>query len=70
MVSITITELKAHLRAEIKRVRGGESLTILDHQRPVARLVPLPSAIVISKKAQRSPEYRVLEPLINQERAD
>lgn len=40
MKEVGIAELKARLSAHLRRVRAGESLTILDRATPVARLVP------------------------------
>jgi prevent-host-death family protein len=41
MRSIGVAELKAHLSEHLRAVRGGEPITILDRQQPVARLVPI-----------------------------
>ena len=39
---VTITQLKNGVSAIIDRVRGGESILILDRDVPVARLEPVP----------------------------
>ena len=39
MEKATISELRKHLSAYLKKVRAGESVLILDRNRPVARLV-------------------------------
>ena len=39
MEKATISELRKHLSAYLRKVRAGESVLILDHNRPVARLV-------------------------------
>ena len=39
MEKATISELRKHLSAYIRKVRAGESVLILDRNRPVARLV-------------------------------
>ena len=39
MEKVTISQLKNHLSAFLKKVRAGESVLILDRNRPVARLV-------------------------------
>ncbi len=39
MEKVTISQLKNHLSAFLKKVRAGESVLILDRDRPVARLV-------------------------------
>lgn len=40
----TISETKNNLSALLDRVRAGETITILDRDRPVARLVPIREA--------------------------
>ncbi len=39
MEKATISELRKHLGAYLEKVRAGESVLILDRNRPVARLV-------------------------------
>ena len=39
MEKATISELRKHLSAYLKKVRAGQSVLILDRNRPVARLV-------------------------------
>jgi prevent-host-death family protein len=41
MNKVGIAELKAHLSAHLRRVRRGRTLTILDRETPIARIVPL-----------------------------
>ncbi len=41
MTSVGTYEAKTHLPALLKRVEAGESITITNHGRPVARLVPV-----------------------------
>ncbi len=40
MKDVGIADLKARLSAHLRRVRAGESLTVLDRATPVARIVP------------------------------
>jgi len=40
MKAIGIAELKSKLSGYLKDVEGGESITVLDRRRPVARIVP------------------------------
>jgi prevent-host-death family protein len=42
MRRIAISDLKAKLSEEIRRVKAGESIEVTDRGRAVARLVPLP----------------------------
>jgi prevent-host-death family protein len=40
MDTVRIADLKAHLSEHLRRVREGQSLTVLHRDTPVARLVP------------------------------
>ena len=42
MSSVGIAELRQNLSVYLRRVQAGERLTVTDHNRPVAELVPLP----------------------------
>jgi antitoxin (DNA-binding transcriptional repressor) of toxin-antitoxin stability system len=61
---IGIAELKAHLSAEIKRVRSGGSITILDHKQPVAKLTGLESGLRYVRRARRPFVWKQLPPLL------
>ena len=37
----SVSYLKAHLSAELKAVRAGETVVVMDRDHPIARLVPL-----------------------------
>jgi antitoxin (DNA-binding transcriptional repressor) of toxin-antitoxin stability system len=37
----SVSYLKAHLSAELKAVKAGETIVVVDRDHPVARLVPL-----------------------------
>ena len=39
-MDVSISDLRAHLKANLDRVRSGEELTVTDHGKAVARLVP------------------------------
>jgi prevent-host-death family protein len=41
METISVSNLKAHLSGELKKVRSGARIVVLDHNHPVAELVPL-----------------------------
>jgi len=41
MKTVGTAELKAHLSEHLKRVRRGETITVLDRSEPVARIVPI-----------------------------
>jgi prevent-host-death family protein len=40
MEGVKIAELKAKLSAYLRRVRRGQSVTVLDRETPIARIVP------------------------------
>lgn len=62
--TIGIAELKTHLSAEIKRVKSGENITILDHKKPVAKLTGLESGVKYTRRAKRPFVWKQLPPLI------
>jgi antitoxin (DNA-binding transcriptional repressor) of toxin-antitoxin stability system len=41
MNTVRIADLKAHLSAHLRAVRGGATIVVLDRQTPVARIVPI-----------------------------
>jgi prevent-host-death family protein len=41
MTSVNIARLKAQLSRYVRAARGGQEIVITDHERPVAKLVPL-----------------------------
>ena len=49
--SVRVAELKARLSAYLRKVRDGETITVLDRDTPVARLVPLGSGAPLSVRA-------------------
>ena len=44
MKSMGIAELKAQLSETLARVKGGEEVTVTEHGRPIARIIPLRGA--------------------------
>ena len=78
MRGITIARLKATLSAELRRVRAGEPVTVLDRTTPVALLVPVPDAVCVVRAAAAHYAYRKLQPMtrrdplpyLDQERGD
>ncbi len=40
MSKVKIADLKAHLSEHLRKVRRGRTLTVLDRETPVARIVP------------------------------
>jgi len=43
MKAVRIADLKSHLSQHLRDVRAGNSVTILDRETPVARLLPIDS---------------------------
>ncbi len=61
---VTIAKLKATLSAELRRVRAGEPVTVLDRTTPVALLAPVPEAVRVIRAAKAPYAYRTLTPLM------
>jgi antitoxin (DNA-binding transcriptional repressor) of toxin-antitoxin stability system len=40
MKTISVSQLKSSLCAELKMVREGDPLVVLDHNHPIARVIP------------------------------
>lgn len=60
MVATGIAELKAHLSANLARVKAGEEVLITEHGRPIARLVPVGPAL--DGAAERLVRQGILRP--------
>ena len=63
METISISKLKANLSAEIKKVRKGTRIMILDHNHPVAELIPIESECLFASEASIRYSYAALKPL-------
>jgi prevent-host-death family protein len=56
MIKVGIADLKAHLSEHLRKVRAGRTLTVLDRDTPVARIVPYdPPAPLEVRQATRKP---------------
>jgi prevent-host-death family protein len=56
--TVRVAELKSRLSEYLRRVRRGESVTVLDRDTPIARLIPLASAhsaLVVRRPAPGTP---------------
>ncbi|HOU39176.1 MAG TPA: hypothetical protein PK786_08135 [Treponemataceae bacterium] len=69
METISVSKLKAHLSAELKRIEGGLVLTVVDHKRPVATLSPVQEDALFLREASTRYEYEPLTPLIERDSA-
>jgi prevent-host-death family protein len=65
MSKVGIADLKAHLSQHLRRVRGGRTITVVDRDTPVARIVPYDVAAALEiRRATRKPgELRLPPPL-------
>ncbi len=65
MAAVKIAELKAHLSEYLRKVRRGHSITVMDRETPIARLVPYEaqSPLVIRKRTGDIRSFRPLPPL-------
>jgi prevent-host-death family protein len=53
MSDVRIADLKARLSEHLRSVRNGDSLTVLDRNTPIARIVPYAAASLEVRKATR-----------------
>jgi prevent-host-death family protein len=53
MSDVRIADLKARLSEHLRSVRNGGTLTVLDRDTPVARIVPFAAQPLEIRKAQR-----------------
>ncbi len=62
MRDVRIAELKARLSEHLRSVRNGSTLTVLDRDTPIARIVPYEAQRLEVRKAQRHPRDLKLPP--------
>ena len=62
MSEVGIAELKARLSEHLRSVRSGGTLTVLDRDTPIARIVPYAPQPVEARKAKRRPRDLKLPP--------
>lgn len=55
MKKVGIADLKAHLSEHLRAVRKGRTLTVLDRDTPVARIVPVDRGALEIRQASRRP---------------
>jgi antitoxin (DNA-binding transcriptional repressor) of toxin-antitoxin stability system len=60
MKAVKIAELKSRFSHHLRKVRAGESFTVLDRDIPVARLVPVndQSDVVVTSPASDAPPFQ------------
>ena len=63
MSKVRIADLKAHLSEHLRKVRSGRTLTVLDRNTPVARIVPYDAETPLEiRRATRKPSELRLPP--------
>jgi prevent-host-death family protein len=62
MSDVRIADLKAHLSEHLRSVRNGGTLTVLDRDTPVARIVPYAAQPLEIRQAKRRPRDLKLPP--------
>jgi len=60
--NVRVAELKARLSAYLRKVRDGETITVLDRDTPIARLVPLGTGAPLSVRPARGRLHEVRLP--------
>jgi antitoxin (DNA-binding transcriptional repressor) of toxin-antitoxin stability system len=53
MSHVRIADLKARLSEHLRSVRNGATLTVLDRETPIARIVPYAAPLLEIRKARR-----------------
>jgi prevent-host-death family protein len=64
MSKVGIADLKAQLSRHLRRVRGGRTITVVDRDTPVARIVPYDAepALEIRRATRKPGELRLPPP--------
>jgi prevent-host-death family protein len=64
VMKVRIADLKAHLSEHLRRVRAGRSLTVLDRDTPVARIVPVDNQepLELRRATRRPADLKVPRP--------
>ena len=53
MINVRIADLKARLSEHLRSVRDGGTVTVLDRDTPVARIIPIATPSLEVRKAKR-----------------
>jgi prevent-host-death family protein len=64
MSKVGIADLKAHLSEHLRKVRAGRTLTVVDRNTPVAKIVPVEteSALEIRRATRKPRDLRIPPP--------
>lgn len=63
MKTISVSALKAHLSAELRKVKSGEEVVVVEHRRPVAVLRPYQEDTLLVREPTVRYTPAALEPL-------
>jgi prevent-host-death family protein len=69
MKTVGVADLKGHLSEHLRSVRRGHALVVLDHNTPIAQIVPCPNGAISLPMRQPVPwsrkpkDFRPLAPL-------
>lgn len=67
MQTISVSQLKAHLSAELRKVKNGSRTVVLEHNRPVAVLSPYEPEPLVVREATDDYEPGELTPLVQRD---
>ncbi len=62
MAQVRVAELKARLSEYLRRVRRGQTVTVLDRDTPIARIIPYVNdakALTVRRPVKPQPPHRV-----------
>jgi len=69
MKTISISGLKTHLSEELRSVKAGEAVLVMEHRHPVAKLVPMADEPLFAHEATTRYACTVLTPLTDKDPA-
>jgi antitoxin (DNA-binding transcriptional repressor) of toxin-antitoxin stability system len=69
MKTISISGLKTHLSEELRRVKAGETLLVMEHRHPIAKLVPVTDQPLFAREAKTRYTCTVMAPLTDKDPA-
>ncbi len=65
METTSISYLKTHLSAELKKVQNGVPLMVMDHRRPVATIHAVAEGDFYAREAETLYEFKPWTPLLS-----
>jgi prevent-host-death family protein len=63
--NVRVAEFRAHLSAYLRRVQGGDVLTVCDRNQPIVKVIPFapPTSLLTIRRAQRRVRDLPLPPI-------